>query len=548
MTASDLFVSQLVEEGVTHIFGVPGEENLDLLESIRVSGKITFVVCRHEQAAAFMAATFGRLTGKAGVCLSTLGPGATNLVTGMAHGQLCGFPMLAITGQKGLRENWQGAFQIVDVVDMVRPITKSTRIIPAPRKTVSIVHDAIHLAESERPGCTHIELPEDVAGEELPPMPVHARHPQQHPEPDAAFVAEARALLQRAKRPFIIAAGGGNRQGVAEALRRFADATGVPVVCTQMGKGLLSDEHACSLFATGIHKKDYVHCGLHRADLIITVGYDIVEHPPRVWNPEGDKSILHLAYTPARSDEFYNPACELTGDIACSLDLLADDFHVTDAFTAEIKRLRAFLVTHLHDHDTDDRFPLIPQRIVADVRSVMGKEDIVSLDNGIYKIWFARCYPCYAPLTMLVDNCLATMGAGLPVAMAAHMLHPEKRVLAVCGDGGFMMNSQEMETAVRLKMNLTVLLLNDNAYGFIRWKQHNMGLPEFAMGLGNPDFVKYAEAYGAKGYRVTAVSELKALLEKTFNEPGVKLIECPIDYSENARVFNEELEHLVCPI
>ncbi len=548
MKASDMFVRQLEEEGVTHIFGVPGEENLDLLESLRTSGKITFVICRHEQAAAFMAATWGRLTGRAGVCLSTLGPGATNLVTGIAHAQLCGFPLLAITGQKGLRENVQGAFQLVDVVDMMRPLTKSARMIATPRKVVSIVHDAVHLAESERPGATHVELPEDIAGEEMKEMKVHVRHTQQLTPPDPQFVQEARTRLERAKRPFVIVAGGANRPGVAEALKTFADRTGIPVVSTQMGKGLLDDEHPCSLFATGIHKRDYVHCGLHRADLVITVGYDVVEHPPSVWNPDGDKPIIHVGYTPARSDEYYNSTVDLTGDIRQSLLALSEGMTPAPGRSEEVKRLRDFLIEHLHDRDKDDRFPLIPQRIVADVRSVMGSDDIVSLDNGIYKVWFARNYPCRKPLTLLLDNCLATMGAGLPVAMGCAMLHPEKRILAVCGDGGFMMNSQEMETAIRLKLKLTVLLLNDNAYGFIRWKQRNMGFEEFGMQLGNPDFVKYAEAYGAKAWRVSKASELKALLEKSFAEPGVTLIECPIDYSENARVFNEELEHLVCPV
>ena len=548
MRASDMFVRQLEEEGVTHIFGVPGEENLDLLESLRTSTKIQFVICRHEQAAAFMAATVGRFTGRSGVCLSTLGPGATNLVTGIAHAQLCGFPLLAITGQKGLRENVQGAFQLVDIVDMMKPLTKSARAIAAPRKIVSIVHDAIRLAESERPGATHIELAEDVAGEDMAEMPVHVRHPQQYPTPDAQFVAEARALLGKASRPFIIVGGGANRPDVSEALTAFADATGIPVVSTQMGKGILSDDHPCSLFATGIHKRDYVHCGLHRADLIITVGYDVVEHPPSVWNPDGAKKIIHIGYTPARSDEYYNPTCELVGDIRQSLRALGEGQQKPAKRVAEVKRLREFLIEHLHDHDADERCPLIPQRIVSDVRAVMGSSDIVSLDNGIYKVWFARNYPCREPLTLLLDNCLATMGAGLPVAMTATMLHPERRVLAVCGDGGFMMNSQEVETAIRLSLNLTILLLNDNAYGFIKWKQQNMGFAEFGMELGNPDFVKYIEAYGGKGYRVAKAGDLRDMLERSFTEKGIKLIECPIDYSENARVFNGELEHLVCPV
>lgn len=546
MKVTDLFVRQLEEEGVTHVFGVPGEENLDLLESLRVS-KIIFVICRHEQAAAFMAATFGRYTGKAGVCLSTLGPGATNLVTGIAHAQLCGFPLLAITGQKGIRNTNQGIFQVVDVVGMMRPLTKSAVSVTSPRRIGSIVHDAVRIAESDRPGATHIELAEDIADDQSEKESVHTRIDPPRTIADPRALDHAKELLRGAKRPYLLVGGGANRPGIQEALKEFVNKTGIAVVATQMGKGILSERDPHSLFSCGIHKKDYVHCALHAADLIITIGYDIVEHPSSVWNPTGDTPTIHLNTAFSRTDEFYNPACELIGDIAASLQALSVGWNAPKSYTEEVRRLRTFIDTSLHALDRDDRCPLIPQRIVADVRSVMGDEDIISLDNGIYKLWFARGYPCYAPLTMLVDNALATMGAGLPVAMAAKMLHPKRNVLAICGDGGFMMNSQEIETAIRLKLDLTILLLNDNAYGFIEWKQQNMGFPEFGMKLGNPDFLKYAEAYGAKGYRIQKAADLKTLLQQTMREPGVKLIECPIDYAENVRVFNGELDTIVCP-
>ena len=544
MKASDLFIRQLEEEGVQYIFAVPGEENLDLVESLR-SSNVQLITCRHEQSAAFMAATVGRLTGHIGVCMSTLGPGATNLVTGIAYTQLCGYPLLAITGQKAARENWQGQFQIIDIVSMMKPLTKSATSIVSPDKIATVVHNAVKLAEDHRPGATHIELPEDVASEETQAN-VQKRTPHTHPMPNEEALKKAADLLQKSKRPFIIVSGGAQRERIHEALTAFCDATKIPVVHTQMGKGILADDHPCSLLTTGVHKKDYVHCGLHRADLIITIGYDIVEHPPSVWNPEKDKTIIHIDKSPARSDEWYNPKVEVVGDIAGALEALRKGTEGTGG--TEVKRLKDFLLEHIHDKDTDDSFPLIPQRIVADVRAVMGREDVISLDNGIYKVWFARNYEAYAPNTVLLDNCLATMGAGLPVAMAVKMLQPERNVLAVCGDGGFMMNSQEVETAVRLGLDLTILLINDNAYGFIKWKQQNMGFQDFALDLGNPDFVKYIEAYGGKGYRVEKVDDLQKLLKLSFKEKGMKLIECPIDYSENKRVLNEELDHLTCPI
>ena len=546
MKASDLFIKQLEAEGVEYIFAVPGEENLDMVESLRNS-KINLIICRHEQSAAFMAATVGRLTGNIGVCMSTLGPGATNLVTGIAYAELCGYPLLAITGQKGVRENWQGAFQIVDIVGMMEPITKSATSIVNPGRVPTTVHDAVKKAEAHRPGAVHIELPEDIAGEEADAKLFdHTEH--RYLKPNDEVLQKAIDLIQKSKRPFIIVSGGAQKNHIHEALTSFCDTTGIPVIHTQMGKGVLSDDHPCSLFTTGIHKKDYVHCGLGRSDLIITIGYDIVEHPPSVWNPDKDKNIIHIARSPARSDEWYEPTVEVIGGISDALSAIQEGLAGYSADAESTKRLKDFLLENIHNKDTAEAFPLIPQRIVADVRAVMGKEDVISLDNGIYKIWFARNYEAYAPNTVLLDNCLATMGAGLPVAIAVKMLEPKKKVLAICGDGGFMMNSQEVETEARLGIDVTILLINDNAYGFIKWKQANMGFTDFALDLGNPDFIKYIEAYGGKGYRVEKAEDLKTMLEDSFKTPGVKLIECPIDYSENKRVLNEELDNLTCPI
>lgn len=548
MKASDVFIRQLHEEGVDLVFGVPGEENLDLLESIRASHAINFVTCRHEQAAAFMAATMGRIRRKVGVCLSTLGPGATNLVTGITHAELCGFPMIAITGQKPVLGNFQGRFQLVDVVDMMRPLTKSAVSILNPRQIPSIVHDAVRTAETYRQGVAHVELPEDIADAEVPnTVKVHKGWKQQHTPPDAHAVEEAVELLRRAKHPVVIVASNANTLDVSEALTKFIDQTQIPVTSTQMAKGVLAEDHSSSLFTAGIHKKDYIHYGLERSDLLFTIGYDIAEHPPALLNPDGRTSILHIDYAPARSDECYNPVCEMTGDIRLSLELLLQKLPNYRVDPMEGLKLQQFLREHLHDKDSDPRFPPIPQRIVADTRAALGRNDIICLDNGIYKVWYARNYPAYAPHTVLLDNCLATMGAGLPMSIAVKLAYPERNVVAICGDGGFMMNSQEVETAVRLGLDLTILILNDNAYGFVKWKQKSVGLPNFAMDLRNPDFVKYIEAYGGKGYRVQKTEDLRPLLLQSFQERGVKLIECPIDYSENERVFGQELKNLVYP-
>jgi acetolactate synthase-1/2/3 large subunit len=547
MKASDLFVRCLENEGVEYIFGVPGEENLDLLESLRPSS-IRLIVTRHEQHAAFMAAAYGRLTGKAGVCLSTLGPGATNLVTGLAQAKLGGMPLVAITGQKGVRDNWQGTFQLVDVVGTFRPLTKWNTSIAAARTIPRFVRHAFKLAEEERPGPVHLELPEDVAGEDLPETAPHRRVRLRRPVPDGKGVREAADLVRGARRPLLIVCSGANRKRVGKQLRHLVERSGIYAVSTQMGKGVLPEDHPQSLFGLGIHKRDYVHCAIESADLIITVGYNIVEYPPAVWNERKEKKILHVDFLPAEPDEFYNPDCELTGDISYSLWALAEALAGARFDAAPMARLRAAIHDKLFGHVPDTCFPHKPQHIVQDVRAAMGREDIVSLDNGIYKLWFARMYKTYADNTLLLDNALATMGAGLAAAMAAKLVHPERRALAVVGDGGFMMNSQDLETAVRLKLDLVILLLRDDGYGFIEWKQRGMGFAEFGMRFGNPDFVKYAEAYGAKGLRATADEGLGELLRRAFALGGPVLIDCPVDYSENARLSQDlyqEVKHLV---
>ncbi len=540
----------LEEEGVEYIFAVPGEENLDLVESIRKSKQIKLILNRHEQAAAFMAATYGRLTGKVGVCMSTLGPGATNLVTGIAHAQLGGMPMLAITGQKAIRDNWQASFQVIDVVNMMRPITKRAVQIQGPKSIPMEIRGAFKLSTTERQGVCHIELPEDIAHETVEEM-FKAQKPGRvrRPVPAQKTIKIAADKIRKAKNPIIIVSSRGQRNMVHDSLRKFCDVTNLYVIHTQLGKGALGDDHKNSLYAFGLHRKDYVNCVVERSDLIITIGYSKVEHPPSVWNKNLDKEILHIDFNPSDSDTYYNPIVEITGDIASSLDMLGLElkgYKHNGNYEEKIKKdLNRIL---FEEGAKDDSFPMKPRRIVSDVRSVLGKEDILCLDNGIYKLWFSRHCRTYTIGTFLLDNSLATMGAGLPSAMAAKMVHPDRKVLAVVGDGGFMMNSQELETAVRLKLNVVVLILNDNAYGFIKWKQQNMNFKDFGLDYSNPDFVKYAQAYGAKGYKVSKASELISILKKALSEKGPVLIELPIDYSENNEVWSTELGKLTCPM
>src|SRR3989344_754818 len=548
MKAADLFVKCLENEGVEYIFAIPGEENLHLLESIRKSN-IKLIVNRHEQCSAFMAATYGRLTGKAGVCLATLGPGATNLVTGIAHGQLGGMPMVAITGQKAVRDNWQAGFQIIDVVNMMRPLTKYSVQMTGGKSVAKEIRKAFKIATTERQGACNIELPTDIALEEVEPIFIpHTVSRLRRPVPDHKAIAIAADMIRKSKQPIIIVSSRGQRNSVHRSLRAFCDKTNIFVVQTQLGKGALGDDHKNSLYSFGLHKKDYVHCVVERADLVITIGYSSVEYPPSVWNKQLAQKILHIDFTPAEPDSYYAPHAEVIGDIAASLDAISSHIQHFTYDDDYYLRLKKELDTKLFvEGAADSGYPLKPRRIVADCRAVLGNEDIICLDNGVYKLWFSCHYKAFNIGTVLLDNALGTMGAGLPAAMAAKMVHPHRKVLAVCGDGGFMMNSQEMETAVRLGLNIVVLIVNDNGYGFIKWEQERYKYPNFGLEFSNPDFVKYAEAYGAVGYKVKTADELFGLLEKAFQQKGPVIIECPIDYSENLATLGAELDKLTCP-
>ncbi len=537
---SDLLVAALENEGVDRIFGVPGEENLDVVESLRNS-KIQLILTRHEQAAAFMAATHGRLTGKPGVCISTLGPGALNFSTGAAYANLGAMPMVMLTGQKAIMSSRQARFQIVDVIASMKPLTKLSRQIVSAASIPTLVRDAFRVAMEERPGPVHLELPEDIAGEEVEDVPMVPIHPIEIPVAHRAALDRAAEMIMQAERPLIMLGAAASRPRSTFGLAGFVRRTGIPFFTTQMGKGTVPGGTNLYMGTAALSERDYVHEAVDKADLIIAIGHDTIEKPPFIMGPHGPK-VIHVSYTPANVEQVYFPNAEVVGDVGPSLELLADRVEGKLPRAGALLSLRDGILSRIADRATESRWPPTPQRLVHDVRQVIPSDGIVALDNGMYKIWFARNYRTFVANTLLLDNALATMGAGLPSAMMAAMLYPTRRVMAVCGDGGFMMNSQEMETAVRLKLNLVVLILDDGAYGMIRWKQAVDHFPDFGLTFGNPDFVKYAESYGARGARVEKLEDFIPTLEAAFQRGGVHLIAVPIDYSENTRVLVDELK------
>ena len=538
--AADLVVRCLENEGVEYIFGIPGEENLDLLESLRKS-TIRLVLTRHEQPAGFMAATYGRLTGKTGVCLSTLGPGATNLVTAGAYAYLGGMPMLMITGQKPIKKSKQGRFQILNVVNMMEPVTKYTHQFASADNIPSRIREAFRLAEEEKPGAVHLELPEDIAAEYTDSCPVP-------PSLSRRPVAEAKAIdaavdkLKSARSPILVIGAGANRKITANVLKELIEKTGIPFITTQMGKGVVDERDPRFLGNAALSAGDFVHRAIDTADLIVNIGHDVIEKPP-FFMKQGGTQVIHVNFRSAEVDPVYFPQIEVVGDIANAVWQIGEALGDTSHWDfSRLMRIRDANESHLQEGADDNRFPVYPQRLVADVRKALPSDGIVALDNGIYKIWFARNYKAHRPNTVLLDNALATMGAGLPSAMAAHLVCPGRPIVAVCGDGGFMMNSQELETAVRLNMDLTVIILRDNGYGMIRWKQSNMGFADYGLDYGNPDFVRYAESYGAHGHRVEHAAGFLPLLQQCLERRGVHVIDCPVDYSENDHILNVELK------
>jgi acetolactate synthase-1/2/3 large subunit len=544
MKASDLFVKALEAEGVEYIFGIPGEENLDLLDSLQDSS-IKLVLTRHEQAAGFMAATYGRLTGKAGVCLATLGPGATNFVTAAGYAQLGAMPMLMITGQKPIKTSKQGRFQIIDVVEMMKPLTKYTHQIVSGENIPSRVREAFRIAEEERPGAVHLELPEDIADEQVEETSLFPKDRVRRPIAEDKAVFRAVEKIEAAQRPLFLVGAAANRKRPSRMLSQLIDKTGIPFFSTQMGKGVVDERHPLYLGNAALSSNDTLHCAVQRADLIINVGHDVVEKPP-FFMQHGGFEVIHVNFNSAEVDPVYFPQLEVIGDIGNSLWQILEKVEPQDHWDFDYYlRVREWVAEVTREGEDDAGFPIKPQCLVRCVREVMPDTGVICLDNGVYKIWFALNYPAHAPNTILLDNALATMGAGLPSAMAARLCCPDEKVMAICGDGGFMMNSQEIETAVRTGMNLVVLILRDDAYGMIKWKQAGMGFNDFGLDYGNPDFVRYAEAYGAQGHRVERTEDLQPTLRNALDTPGVHIVDVPVDYSGNGKLLNQDL---VCPL
>lgn len=541
--ASDLFIECLEEEGVEYVFGVPGEENLDFLDSLSRSTKVKLILTRHEQGAGFMAATYGRHTGRTGVCVATLGPGATNFVTAAAYATLGGMPILMITGQKPIKKSKQGRFQILDVVAMMTPITKYAHQMASSDNIPSRVREAFRIAEEEKPGATHIELPEDIADEHTDSRPLK-RSQVRRPTADVKSVRAAVRVLEEAKCPVLVIGAGANRTMTSRMLLQFIEKTGIPFLTTQLGKGVIDERHPRFLGCAALSAGDFVHRAIEDADCIVNIGHDVIEKPP-FFMREGGPTVIHVSTKTAEVDPVYFPHVEVIGDIANAIWQIKEDIVPNGSWKFDhMLAYRKAEIEHTAPLAADTRFPIFPPHLVQQVRDCMPDDGIICLDNGVYKIWFARGYTASRPNTVLLDNALATMGAGLPSAIASAMVYPDRKVMAICGDGGFMMNSQEMETAVRLGVNITVLILRDDAYGMIRWKQANMGFADFGLTYGNPDFVQYAESYGAKGYRIESSDHLREVLAHCRDTPGVHLIDCPVDYSENDQILNIDIKRL----
>lgn len=545
MKASELTVKCLENESVDYIFGIPGEENLDLMDAL-LESNIQFIQTRDERGAAFMADVYGRLTGRAGVCLATLGPGAMNLVTGVADANMDRAPLIAITGQASLDRMHKESHQYMDVVSVFKPMTKWNTLVHLPEIIPESISKAFKIATGEKPGATHIDFPEDVASMQIDAEPI-SHDFQSEAEPVVSCLQRAAQLINDAKQPIILAGNGVVRQNASRMLTQFAEMTNIPVAHTFMGKGSIPWTHRLSLLSVGLQANDFVSCGFDRADLVIAIGYDIVEYHPRLWNPNRDKKLIHIDTQPSETDASYITDVEMVGNIRQSLrHLMAEEIYPKDAEYAS-NTLRKIILDQLNEHRDDADFPMKPQKILSDVRSVMAEDDIVISDVGAHKMWIARMYPCYQPNTCIISNGFAAMGIALPGAFVAKLIHPERKSLAICGDGGFMMNSQELETAVRTEVPFVTLIFNDEAYGLIEWKQMNgFGRPAH-IDFTNPDFVKYAEAFGAKGYRVEASDELVPILNDAFSQKVPSVIDCPVNYAENLRLTNE-LGQLTCPI
>lgn len=544
MQGGELFVRCLENEGVEYIFGVPGEENIDVLDAL-IGSPITFITTRHEQGAAFIADVYGRLTGRAGVCLATLGPGATNLITGVADANMDRAPLVAIAGQGATTRLHKESHQILDLVNLFEPISKYATQIREPEIIPEIIRKAFKIAETEKPGCSFIDFPENIAGADVADLaPLKVQSPAT-PTAPTGKCAQVAGIISQAKTPVIMAGNGVVRAQASAALVEFAEKLNIPVATTFMAKGVIPFSHPLCLGAIGLQARDYVGFGFEQADLVICVGVDMVEYHPRLWNPDCDKKIIHLDESPAEVDQHYILEAGVVGEISDSLARIAAKAQRRD--DSPIHKLHHVINNEVGEYRDDTAFPVKPQKIVWDLRQALAPEDIVISDVGAHKMWMARMYQAEAPNTCIISNGFAAMGIALPGAIAAKLACPERQAVAVCGDAGFLMNSQEIETALRLGLDLVILIFNDSKYGLIEWHQLRHFNRATGIAFDNPDFVRYAESFGAKGYRVERTEDLLPTLQTALGDGTVSIIDCPVDYSENMKL-TAKLKNLVSPL
>lgn len=532
MKASELFIRSLENEGVEYIFGIPGEENLDVMDAL-LDSKIQFITTRHEQGAAFMADVYGRLTGQAGVCLATLGPGATNLITGVADANMDHAPLVAIAGQASTNRLHKESHQVLDLEAMFLPITKYATRIVGPEAITEIVRKAFKVAQTEKTGACFIEFPENIAEMAVEDTPLRVKHATP-PEPAAEQIKHAAELISNAENPIILAGNGVVRAKASKALADFAQQLGIPVANTFMAKGVIPFRHPMALGSVGLQSNDYANCGFANADVIICVGYDMVEYHPYLWHPSRDRTLIHIDTTHAEVDAYYSVLLGVIGNINHSLNRIAAQS--TPHQNKTMRTLRDGLITEMNQHRDDLEFPVKPQKIIWDLRTTMDLEDIVICDVGAHKMWMSRMFRCEHPNTCIISNGFASMGIAVPGAIAAKLAYPDRKVVAVTGDAGFLMNSQEIETAMRLNIAIVILIWNDASYGLIEWKQQNQFGRISNVKFTNPDFVQYAQSFGAHGVKIEQTEQLMPVLQEALQRNTVTIIDCPVDYRENLKL------------
>jgi len=544
MRCAELFIRCLENEGAEYIFGIPGEENLDVMD-VLLDSSIRFITVRHEQGAAFMADVYGRLTGRPGVCLATLGPGATNLITGVADANMDRAPIIAIAGQGSTHRLHKESHQILDLVNLFKPISKYATQIREAEIVPEVVRKAFKVAKVEKPGCSFIDFPENIAAEEVEgKQPLKVQDPLP-PLPPEEKLKQAAEVISNASFPLVMAGNGAIRAGAGEVLKAFATKLGIPVTMTFMAKGIVPRGHPMSLGAVGLSSHDYVGCGFDRADVVICVGYDLVEYHPHLWHRNPEQKIVHIDSLPAEVDEHYILEVGVVGNIGATLNGLAK--RVTPRTGNWADPLRQAMFREADEHAEDDRFPVKPQKILYDLRHVLDAKGILISDVGAHKMWIARLWQASAPNTCIISNGFAAMGIGVPGAVAAKLAYPDRQVVTITGDGGFLMNSQEIETAVRLGLTFVILVWNDSKYGLIKWHQDRRFGRNSNIDFNNPDFVQNAESLGARGFRVQSANQLVPLLREALQCGTVAVVDCPVDYAENMKL-TEKLGELVCPI